>query len=181
MEIVSPGEIVAVEEEAIPVSSVYSSGDGYLRAMIAGIVVLDRYKKTIQIRPLSVRELLLRQGAVVEGLVLSVSEDVAITRIYSSESGRVNATGILHISQIASEYISDIYEYIKPSDVIKARVLNNSPPYLLSIKEPSTGVITAYCSNCSGLLRLHPSGYLICRNCGRQEKRKIAVGYYIHR
>ena len=181
MKLVLPGEIVGVEEEAIPVNGIYVDKRGYLRASIIGTLQLDRFKKTINIRPVNKRILqAVRQGSIVEGIVINQTDEIALVRIYRVDENRVVAIGILHISQLASEYVQDIYSYIKPSDIIKARVLNNIPPYVLSIKEPSTGVIAAQCSNCGSRLYTTLQGTLVCKNCGNQEKRKTVVGGYIY-
>jgi len=177
MGFVLPGEPVAVEEEAMPVAGVYASRDGYLRSMVIGSVVFDKYKKVLQVKIPTKRGMSIKQGSIVEGLVLNVTEDVALVKIYGVDSNRVEAFGLLHISQLSTEYVTDIYEYVKPSDIIKARVLNSTPPYLLSIKEPTMGVILAHCSFCGNSLYLHTSGTLVCKACGRQEKRRVAVGY----
>lgn len=177
MGLVLPGEPIAVEEEAMPITGVYAGGDGYLRSMVVGLVTLDKYRKTVQVKPIGRRELVIKQGSLVEGVVVSVSEDLAVIRIYSVDNYRTSAIGLLHISQISSEYVADIYEYVKPSDIIRARVLTSIPPYLLSTREPATGVILAYCSHCGNYLYMQASGSLKCKGCGGQEKRKTAVGY----
>lgn len=182
MSFVVPGEKLAVEEEAIPMTGVYPSGDGYLRSMIVGQMIIDKYKKIVHVRPAFKRELTLRPGSVVEGVVITVSDEIAVVKVYSAENNRVSAVGLLHISQVSGEFVPEIHECIRPSDIIRAKVLNSFPPYLLSMKEASMGVILAYCSNCGEVLKLHTSGALFCRNCGRQEKRKVAVGYiYVQR
>ncbi|MEM0000993.1 MAG: exosome complex RNA-binding protein Csl4 [Desulfurococcaceae archaeon] len=177
MGFVVPGEPVAVEEEAIPATGVYVDGTGYLRSMVIGLAVFDKYKKILQVKTVTRKDLTIKQGSLVEGLVQSVSEDVALIRIYAAENTRSNAIGLLHISQVSNEYVVDIYDYVKPSDIVKAKVLNSTPPYLLSIREPVTGIILAYCSNCGQVLYLHTSGSLVCKNCGKQEKRKTAAEY----
>jgi len=176
---VLPGEIVCVEEEALPSGYMYNDGKGYLRSHIVGVAVLNKYKKTASVKPLAKRGLTLKQGVIVEGLVFSVHEDVAVVRIYRADNARVNATGLLHISQISSEYVTDMQDYVRPSDTVKARVLNNTPPYLLTIKEPQLGVIHAYCGSCGEELYLTSTGILTCNNCGRVERRKVAVGSYL--
>lgn len=174
---VTPGERVGVEEEALPTSGVYVDKKGNIRSLYVGRAILDVYKKTISVKPFIKRDLTLKQGAVVEGRVMSTSDEIAVIRIYSHENNRVDAVGLLHISQISSEYVKDINDYVKPGDIIKAKVINSSVPYLLTTREPSLGVIYAQCSNCGSTLYLHSSGYLTCKTCGNQEKRKVAVGY----
>lgn len=179
MSFVLPGEALCVEEEALPGEYVVSDGKGYLRSSVIGVAVLNKYRKIASVKPLVRKDLTLRHGLVVEGWVYSVYEDVATVRIYRSNNSRVSAIGLIHVSQVSSEYVTDIYDYIRPGDTIKARVLNNTPPYLLTIKEPHLGVIHAYCSSCGEELYLANTGVLVCKNCGRVEKRKIASGNYI--
>lgn len=179
MSFVIPGEAVCVEEEALPGEFISSDGKGYLRSQVVGIAVLNKLRKTVTVKPLVRRELTLKQGVVVEGWVYSVHEDVAVVRIYMANNTRVNAIGLLHISQISNEYITDIQDYVRPGDTIKARVLNSTPPYLLTIKEPQLGVIHAYCGSCGEELYLTSTGVLVCKNCGRVERRKVASGGYL--
>ncbi|MEM4488187.1 MAG: exosome complex RNA-binding protein Csl4 [Desulfurococcaceae archaeon] len=179
MSFVVPGDIIGVEEEAIPLHGVYVDRAGFIRALTAGVAVVDKYRKTAYVKPFNRRELLLRHNSLVEGVVVSVSEDNALVRIYSSGGSKVDAIGLLHISQISNEYVPDIYGFIRPSDVLKARLLNSTPPYILSTKEPSAGVIFASCSSCGYPLYLSKQGILVCRNCGNHEKRKLAVGYVL--
>lgn len=174
---VVPGEKIGVEEEVIPISGAYIDSKGYIRSFYVGRVILDTYKKTISVKPFIRRELTLKQGAVVEGRITSTTDEIAVVRIYSYENNRVDAVGLLHISQISTEYVKDISDYVKPGDIVRARVISQGPPYLLTTREPPLGVITAQCSNCGSTLYLHSSGYLTCRTCGNQEKRKVAVGY----
>lgn len=177
---VLPGEMVAVAEEAIPQQGVYMDERGFIRAQFAGVAVLDKYRKVVSVKPFARREFSLKAGMLAEGVVAIVVEDMAIVKLYSADSGKIlGAVGLLHISQISSDYISDMYEYLKPSDIVRVRVLNSSPPYLVSTKEPSTGVILAWCSNCGRELYLQSGDSLVCSSCGSREKRKVAVGYML--
>ena len=176
---VVPGDAICIEEEALPGDYVSSDGKGYLRSSVIGIAVLNKYRKIASVKPLVRKKLTLRQGVVVEGWVYSVHEDVASVKIYRADNIRVNAIGLLHISQISGEFVTDIHEYVRPSDFIRAKTMSNTPPYLLTIKEPQLGVIYAYCGFCGEELYLTSTGVLVCKNCGRVEKRKIAVGGYL--
>lgn len=177
MSVVVPGEMIGVEEEAIPVSGAYVDRAGFIRSMFVGRVLKDNFKKMISVKQLFKRELTLRQGLLVEGRVINASDEIAFVKIYYAENNRVDAVGLLHVSQVSSEYVREIQECIRSGDFIKARVLSSNVPYLLTTKEASTGVIAAYCGECGSPLYLNPTGYLLCRNCNRQEKRKLAVGY----
>lgn len=177
---VLPGEAVAVAEEALPQQGVYMDERGFIRAQFLGLAVLDKYRKVVSVKPFVKREFSLKAGMLAEGVVVSVSEEMAIVKLYSANGEKImGAVGLLHISQISSDYVADMYEYVKPSDILRVRVLNSSPPYLVSTKESSTGVIVAWCSTCGHELYLHSGEVLVCRNCGNRERRKVAVGYML--
>lgn len=177
-EITLPGEQLAVEEEAIPVSNAYVDEGGYIRASIIGLPSFDKLKKTIYVKPLVKRDVLLKPGTIVEGLVVAASEDLAFIDIYSANGARVRAQGVLHVSQCSETKINALLEVVKPGDYVRAKVLNNLPPYQLSLKEPGLGVIEAYCSICGS--PLYKSGdKLQCGSCGNIETRKIG-GTYVY-
>lgn len=177
-EIALPGEQLAVEEEAIPVSNAYVDEEGYIRASVVGVLFFDKLKKTIHVKPVAKREALLKPGTIVEGLVVAASEDLAFIDIYSANGARLSAQGVLHISQCSDTKINTLLEVIKPGDYVRAKVLNNSPPYQLSLKDPGLGVIEAYCSICGS--PLYKSGdKLQCTTCGNVESRKIG-GTYVY-
>lgn len=178
MSLVTPGDVIGVEEEAIPVNGAYIDKNGYIRSNILGLVLLDKYKKTVSVKPLVKRVITIPKNTIVEGIVVSATDELAVVKIYHSDIGTIHpAIGLLHISQVSETYVHSLLDYVKPSDVIKAKILTSTSPYLLSIKEPSTGVILAHCSYCGAPLYLKPGGTLTCRNCDRTENRKIAVGY----
>lgn len=72
--------------------------------------------------------------------------------------------------------MQSLLDVVRPGDYVKAKVLNNSIPYQLTLKEPDLGVVEAYCSVCGGLL--YRSGdVLVCSLCGNREKRKTSLSY----
>ncbi|QOR94418.1 exosome complex RNA-binding protein Csl4 [Thermosphaera chiliense] len=173
---VVPGEALGVEEEALPVQGVYVDKKGYLRALVVGTVVMDKLKKTITVRPANKRELGLRPGILVEAIVLSVSDDIAVLNIYNANGAPVDFSGILHVTQVSSEYVKTMWDVLRPGDIVRARVINSTIPYQVSIKDPGLGVIAAKCSVCGEVL-YKAGDKLQCTSCGSVETRRIGVGY----
>lgn len=174
--IVLPGEALGVEEEALPIQGVYIDKYGYLRALIIGTVFMDKLKKTILVRPINKRELGLKPGMMVEAMVNSLSEDIAVLSIYNANGVPVDFSGILHITQVSSEYVRSMWDVLRPGDIIKAKVINSNIPYQVTIKDPGLGVIVARCSICGETL--YKAGErLKCPSCGNSESRRIGVGY----
>lgn len=174
--VVLPGEALCVEEEALPLQGVYTDKHGYIRSLVIGTVLMDKLKKTILVRPVNKRELGLKPGMMVEAVVNSVSDDIAVLNIYNANGVPVDFSGILHITQVSSEYVRSMWDVLKPGDIIKARVINSNIPYQVTIKDPGLGVIVARCSVCGEVL-YKTGDKLKCPSCGNVESRRIGVGY----
>ncbi|MGC8953522.1 exosome complex RNA-binding protein Csl4 [Desulfurococcus amylolyticus] len=174
-EIVMPGEPLAVEEEALPLQGAYIDEKGLVRSQVFGLKVFDRYKKQVYVRQVKNIELI-KPGTIVEAYVEAVTDELAFLKIYSIEGQRVEASGIIHVSQASNEFTQSLLGAIRPGDFVKAKVLNNSIPYQLTIKEPGLGVIEAYCSVCGSLL-YKSNDKLVCNTCGNIEKRKTSLNY----
>lgn len=76
----------------------------------------------------------LEPGIIVEGKVTGVTQFGAFV---SFEGGK---TGLVHISEIALEYVKDIKEHIKEGDIVKAKILSidKTGKISLSIKQALT-------------------------------------------
>ncbi len=177
--IVTPGEGLCVEEEFLPGSGTYVDEGGVVRAAVIGEPVFDMASRRVNVRPLTRKNLLPKQGDIVVGVVSSVKEDIAIIKVLGFEiyaPFKNPLTGLLHISQISESRIENIYDAIKLGDLVRAKVINNYVPLLLSTKEPKLGVILAYCSKCGSVL-IKKDSTLICPKCGNVEPRKVSIDY----
>jgi S1 RNA binding domain protein len=69
-------------------------------------------------------------GSIVEGKVTGITRFGAFVEL---ENGK---TGLVHISEVADAYVKDIHDYLKPSDIVKVKVINMSEGKIgLSIKQ----------------------------------------------
>lgn len=57
-------------------------------------------------------------GGIVEGVVTGVTHFGAFVELPNGK------TGLVHISEIASAYVRNIHDYVKPSDRVKVKVLS---------------------------------------------------------
>ena len=73
----------------------------------------------------------LEVGAIVEGVVTGVTNFGAFVTLPDG------STGLVHISEIADEYVKDINDYVKRNDRVRVKVLSVDPPGKigLSIKQ----------------------------------------------
>jgi len=175
---VVPGDLLGVAEEFLAGPGAYE--ENYrVRAAVLGYVVKDTLSKVALVRPVKYPSLP-APGSVVVGVVAEVREEYARVRI-DAVGDRVLQypfTGILHIAQIAERVgsVARLYDYVRLGDVVRAKVLSNRPPYILTIKEPKLGVVLASCSLCGATLRL-AGDKLVCPRCGNSERRKVGYGY----
>ncbi|RLG80392.1 MAG: RNA-binding protein [Thermoprotei archaeon] len=180
--IVFPGEILGVEEEYIPATGTYIDEEGYVRSQLAGKAVIDAIRKSVGVRHVHGKPLIPKPGDLVEGIVSGMTEDIAFISIYMVNdrfSRSIDFTGVIHISQASSEFIESLYDAFRIGEVVKAKVLNNNHPFQLTTKDPSLGVIVAFCSKCGAVL-YKKNSRLICTRCGNSEKRKTSI-FYLYR
>jgi len=180
--IVLPRTYICVEEEYMPNQGVYVE-NGKVYAAVIGKLIIDTINRKVSVIPLR-RENVPRYGDLVVGQVISMKDEIAFVRIEGFEISKPlkhSFTGILHVSQVANEKrIPTLYDAIRMGDVIKAKVINNQIPLLLSIKEPRLGVILATCSRCgANLVKRKSASQLICPNCMNLEQRKLSMEYLL--
>uniref|UniRef100_A0A7C2V9L0 Exosome complex component Csl4 n=1 Tax=Ignisphaera aggregans TaxID=334771 RepID=A0A7C2V9L0_9CREN len=179
---VLPGDPICKEEEYLGYRNVYIDERGNVRAAVIGLVTLDKISRRVSVKPF--KELRIpRAGDIVIGEVASMRDDIAFVELLGydiSKTFKHTYTSILHISQVTTARNESMYNYVRLGDLIKAKVLNDYLPLLISIKEPRLGVILAYCSRCGAQLYLNNSR-LICPVCGNVEQRKLSIDYMLVR
>jgi exosome complex component CSL4 len=178
-----PGDVIGYEEEYVDGQNVFlEEPAGLLRASTVGVLRLDDNLKVASVLPART----LRapgKGSFVIGMVTQVRENLAFTELYGEISldprprwvkefsGRL--TGVITPEHISDSRIDDIYSFLRPGDIIVARVMSTISPYLLSLKSPQLGVLYAFCSRCGSLMTPEADGFR-CPRCGNFEKRKVS-------
>ncbi len=177
-ELVVPGDRIGVAEEFLPGPGTYEL-DYQIRASAVGRVVRDVIGKVVSVRPLKVPAMP-RSDSTVLATISEIREDFAIARIFAVDGDPLpyTFTGILHVAQVAERGggAKLLYDYVRVGDVVRSKVLNDCPPYIMSLRGARLGVVLANCSRCGAPLR--PSGErLKCPQCGNVETRKLGHGY----
>lgn len=178
--IVVPGEKLCVVEEFMASEGTYEV-NGEVRALRVGVVLYDYFSRKVRVLYPGKRAFTPKQGNIIKGKIVSVGDDTAFVKIMEIEGVKPLSgffTGLIHVSQISTNYIKNVEEAFKLGDIIRARVLTSWPPYQLSTKYPGTGVVLAFCSNCRSPLWLK-NGLLICPECNSREKRRISPKYIL--
>ena len=177
---VVPGDALCVIEEFLPGSGTYEHHNGVVRAALVGSTIADLNTRVINVKPRIKEPILPRRGSIVYGIIVLIREEYAIVRLVSDVNGvkyHTVFTAILHISQVTDKFIKDLFEVLRMGDVVKAKVLNDSIPYNISIKDPKLGVVLAFCGKCGSLLKFESGDLLKCPVCGNSERRKVSIDY----
>ena len=176
---VVPGDALCVIEEFLPGPGTYEY-NGVVRAALVGNTIADLNTRVINVKPRIREPILPRRGSIVYGIIVLIREEYAIVRLVSDVNGvkyHTVFTAILHISQVTDKFIKDLFEVLRMGDVVKAKVLNDSIPYNISIKDPKLGVVLAFCGKCGSLLKFESGDLLKCPVCGNSERRKVSIDY----
>ncbi len=176
---VLPGEIVGTTEEFKPgPGTVISAGDIYSTA--TGNVIIDRKVRIVSVKPNTLTPNILKVGDIVYGKITDVRESGAMVEVAGIEGKEdreiVNSRlGDIHVSNVRDSYVKRLSDEFRPSDIIKAKVIDTER-IRLTTAEDSLGVVKAYCSNCRGELELEGKK-LKCPVCNMTETRKISTEY----
>ncbi len=176
---VLPGQLVGTTEEFKTGSgTIISAGDIY--STVTGKVFIDRKARVISVKPNTITPNFLKVGDIVYGMIIDIRESGAAVEIAGIEGKEkreiVNLRlGDIHVSNVKDSYVKRLADEFRPSDIIRARVIDTER-MRLTTAEDSLGVVKAYCSNCRGELVLEGQK-LKCPICNMTETRKISTEY----
>lgn len=176
---VLPGELVGTTEEfKSGEGTTVSAGDIYSTA--TGNVIIDRKARVVSVRPRTLTPNILKVGDIIYGKITDVRESGAMVEVAGIEGKEdreiVNVrSGDIHVSNVRDSYVKRLLDEFRPSDIIRARVLDTER-MRLTTAEDSLGVVKAHCSNCKGELVLEGKK-LKCPVCNMTETRKISTEY----
>lgn len=177
---VLPGTLLGVIEEFFPGANAYEI-DGKIFSSVVGIPRLDMIRRIVWIEPRS-RVQAPSQGSMVYAFVTSVREEIALLRVVAQDLRnpyKQGFGGILHISQARLDPSErSLQDIVRFGDLVYARVLSKSNPYILSLRAPKAGVVLSLCPKCVSYMK-PKGGKLVCPRCGFEEGRRISQ-LYIH-
>jgi len=175
---VFPGEKLAVIEEYGDGSGTYQL-DGDVRSSEIGVTRINAGARSVVVDKRTPEIVVPLEGLEVVAEVGSVARKDARIDIFMLGGRHVHPTysGVIHISDISTEYVKNIDAALRSGDVVKGKLVNTRNRLnQVTLAAPEYGVIYAYCSRCGGLL-VGDGGKLTCPDCGRVERRKTARSY----
>lgn len=175
---VFPGEKLAVIEEYSDGRGTYQL-DGDVRSSEIGVTRVDAQTRSVTVDKRTPEIIVPVEGMEVVAEVGSVARKDARIDIFMVGGRHIHPTysGVVHISDISTEYVKNIDMALRSGDVVKGRLVNTRNRLnQVTLAGPEYGVIYAYCSRCGGVLAWD-GGKLTCPDCGRIERRKTARSY----
>jgi len=175
---VIPGERLGVIEEFTPSTGTYVE-NGIIYSKVTGRALVDLLNRKVSVYPLIQVATVPRIGSLLIGQVSSVQSKLAMIRIFRIGKRTLSGffDGLLYISDASEAYEESMFDVCKAADVIRTKLISELNGTLhLATNEKNLGVLYAFCSNCGHTLQLRRHT-LQCSNCGKVEKRKIALDY----
>jgi len=179
--LVLPGEYIAEAEEYLPGYGSYED-DSEVYSAVVGDLYLDSKKHLANVKSRTRVPRMQTRGTTAVGIVAEVFEQKAIIDLARIDSKNFsylpnNASAILSISSVSTQYVKDMHDSIRAGDIVRVRIDDVSKH---SVKVTTVGrdlgVIQAYCSRCRHPL-MKVGRTLLCKNCHRKERRKTAYDY----
>ncbi len=178
-DIVMPGDELATNEEYMPGPGTFEKG-GIIYSSVIGRRDFNETEKIARVSPLRTLDEL-REGDIVICEIIHVSNSLARVIVHAQESFPkpqfMNLNGVIHVSRIRDDYDNDVRNHFRIGDLVRARVDQVSPSLQLSTKDEELGVLKARCQRCRSFLQ-NRDGTLHCKECQRDESRKVAGDYH---
>jgi len=175
---VLPGDEVAIAEEYMSGEGTYEH-EGKVYASAVGELDLDAREKVAKVI-LENPPVVLIEGDLVLAEVTDVKPAMAIATVVVQEGKdreiSSETLASVHVSKIASSYVEDAGDLLRPGDYIRAQVIQAEPSVQLTTSGPHFGVLRALCAVCRSPLDIKGRD-LWCSRCERAERRKLADDY----
>lgn len=176
---VLPGDEVAQAEEYMAGEGTFEGKDGKIYATVVGELDMDDSEKVVKIVPEN-PPIVLMEGDTVIADVTDVKPVMAICIVVSQEGKKREVSSetlaAVHVSKIASSYVEDAGDLLRPGDIIRGKVIQALPSVQLTTSGPHYGAIRSLCTSCRRVLE-KKGDKLYCERCERTEVRKMADDY----
>ncbi len=176
--LVFPGDELAVIEEFLQGPGSYEQ-DGVVRSSELGQARLDLDKREVEVSKRTKELILPLEGLDIVGEVGAVQRRMANVDVFIIDGLEIVTpyTGVIHISNVSSDYVKDMGLAVRSGDLVKAKIINTKNRIVqLSIEGADYGIVYAFCSRCGATLE-HRKTRLHCPRCERVERRKVAKTY----
>lgn len=172
--IVTPGEVLCVEEEFLPKYGVFSDEEGRVKSQFLGIVSYDLKAKEVMVQPAKeVISLGPKDKVVAE--VKDVQERIAVAEAFVKLPAKPMKYSRMGV--IVGRKNDALENIVGIGDIAVLNVVNVYRGLVtFDIYAPGCGVMLAMCSVCGNILEKR-NNLLFCPKCGNRERRKTVLKY----
>jgi exosome complex component CSL4 len=174
----TPGDGLAVIEEAVPFGDFYVDLRGTVRATKVSKFDLNAILKELRISGVPMRSEVPKPGDYVVGTVDDdLPEDMYSITIYKINDHESKA-GITAILATGGRRGRREGPPVELNDIVRAKVLGVVDGIAFAaISDDRCGVLWTRCSRCGGKVARHQGGYVKCLRCGNREYRELAPDF----
>jgi exosome complex component CSL4 len=175
-----PGDEIGTAEEYIAGEGTFEQ-DGKIFSSNTGYLDIDKNEMIVRVKPATSTPVILKINDLVYGVVYDIKGSMVLVNVSKvigedRDIAMGDTMGSLHISKIQEEYLKDIGEAFKVSDIVRAKVIQVEPSLQLTTNGRNQGVIVANCIECQ--MPLEKKGRdLICPQCETKYRKKLAEDY----
>ncbi len=175
---VLPSDEVATVEEFIGGTGTYEK-NGKVYVSTIGNLVLDSKEMKAEVKPFKpLAEI--KRGDEVFAIIENMRSQMITARALRIVGLSRDITGAdllsLHVSKVSTEYIKDVSRYYRVGDIIRVKVISDTPSLQIATDGKHFGAVKSYCMKCRKPL-IKGKSKLECVDCQRFETRKTANDY----
>lgn len=178
--IVFPSDVIAVEEELLPVSKRTFVEDNQVKAAVVGRLFVDKSTYRANVFPFKKGTPVPKKGDIVIGIITKQTSSTLKLDIHYNNKKPVYpaASAIMHISDASSSFMKGFDGSYQLGDVVKATIIDaKTYPVQLECKRPETGVIAATCDVCGENTKKIKRNLVECVECENKQNRQTSIDF----
>jgi len=174
-----PGDFVTTIEEFFAGLGLFEE-NGKLYSCVSGIAKMDLKERKIDIEPIRKPKSFVKKGDIVIAQVKDIGRNVVELRLLYNETEKVEAN--ITAFMLLKRPRENVLRSIKPTDIVRAYVLDSEGKIILSMRGKGFGIIHADCPFCLNPLYYNEKEFrtLRCLNCGFHVNTKVS-SYYLNK
>ncbi|MDT7892216.1 MAG: exosome complex RNA-binding protein Csl4 [Thermoproteota archaeon] len=171
-----PGEYITTIEEFFAGLGVFEE-KGKIYACAPGLLKTDLKERKVDLELIKKPKSFVKKGDVVIAQVKDVGRNVVELTLLYNETEKIEAN--IEAFMLIKRSKEAAMRSIKPTDIIRAHVLEAEGKIILSIRGKDFGILYAECPFCLKPLYYNEKEYSIlkCLNCGFKVKTKVSSLY----
>ncbi|HLI46786.1 MAG TPA: exosome complex RNA-binding protein Csl4 [Geobacterales bacterium] len=171
-----PGDYVTTIEEFFAGLGLFEE-NGKIYSCTSGLPKIDLKERRIDIEPVKKPKSFVKKGDIVIAQVKDIGRNVVELTLLYNETEKVEANIAAFMLIKRSKEVA--LRSIKPTDIVRAYVLDSEGKIMLSMRGKGFGILYALCPFCMNPLYFNEKEFrtLKCLNCGFKVNTKVSSFY----